>query len=346
MRKRTPRGYKSLSEMDAVRILITGASGLLGLNLALSATGRKLNTELTRPYEVYGATHHHLLHRAPFHVLQADLLVSDTLERLLDTLQPDWVIHCAALANLDDCEVDPDLAYKLNAELPGRLATLVAKGGARGKTIQLVHISTDAVFDGARGGYTEEDDPNPLGVYAQTKLAGEIAVTVANPQAIVARVNLFGWSLMGSRSLAEFFFNNLSAGKRVMGFTDVFFCPLLVNDLAEVIFCMMEEKLSGLYHVVSREATSKYDFSLAVARKFGLDEKLITPTLVKNSDLKARRSPNLTLRTDKLATALGQRKQCQQQGSTLPSWQEGLERFYALYRSGYPQMLKQLAYQS
>jgi len=355
-----------------LRILITGASGLLGLNLALSTAGS---------HEVYGVTHHHLLYNAPFHVLQANLLERGALERLLDTVQPDWIIHCAALADLDDCEADPDLAYHLNAELPGRLATLVAKGGARAKGIRLVHISTDAVFDGIQGDYREEDTPNPLGVYARTKLAGELTVAAANPQAIIARVNLFGWSLMGRRSLGEFFFNNLSAGKQVMGFTDVYFCPMLVNDLAGVLVCMLEAQLRGLYHVVSREATTKYDFGVAVARRFELDESLITPTLVATSGLRAPRSPNLTLRTDKLKTALAQSKEkignvdimgdeaahniqssdhfppsrpweekevtlkssVRGMRGELPSWQEGLERFYELFCSGYPQMLMKLA---
>lgn len=367
---------------NPTRILITGASGLLGLNLALTTAGRT-SPEGAGPgdkdhrFEVFGVTHHHPLHQAPFHVLQADLLERGALERLLDTVQPDWVIHCAALANLDDCEADPDLAHRLNAEIPGRLATLVAKGGARAKPIRLVHISTDAVFDGVRGNYAEEDAPNPLSVYARTKLAGERAVTSANPQAIVARVNLFGWSLMGRRSLAEFFVNHLSAGERVMGFTDVYFCPLLVNDLAEVLIWMLgigsatKEQLSGLYHVASREATSKYDFGVAVARRFGLDETLIDPVPVAASGLQAPRSPNLTLRTDKLRAVfsrfpyLGEGKipgyrthsrpsfwaekedgrMTRERRSLyqLPSWQEGLERFYKLYRNGYPRMLKQLA---
>jgi dTDP-4-dehydrorhamnose reductase len=370
-----------MSLTKPTRILITGASGLLGLNLALTAA-RSTTTETAKPgenhrYEVYGVTHHHPLQHAPFHVVQADLLERGALEWLLDTLQPDWVIHCAALANLDDCEADPDLAHRLNAEIPGLLAALVAKGGARRqewrrltseqtKPIRLVHISTDAVFDGVRGDYGEEDQPSPLGVYARTKLAGERAVLAANPQAIVARVNLFGWSLMGRRSLAEFFFNNLSAGKRVQGFTDVYFCPLLVNDLAGVLVRMLEGGLSGLYHVVSRDATSKYDFGVAVARRFGLDQALITPTLVADSGLQARRSPNLTLRTDKLSAALNNPtpspspvEDHRRRGGTgspsrlgdadtvhpfeIPSWQEGMERFFDLYQSGYPQMLQQLA---
>lgn len=303
-----------------MRILITGASGLLGLNLALEAA---------KQHTVYGVVNHHPLHTDAFRVIQADLLAPGGPERLLDETQPDLVIHCAALANLDDCEADPHLAHRLNAELPEKLARDVARGGAR-----LVQVSTDAVFDGVKGGYAEEDVPNPLSVYARTKLDGELAAGAANPQAIIARVNLFGWSAVGTRSLAEFFVNNLSAGKRVMGFTDVFFCPLLVNDIAPIFLAMLENGLNGLYHVVSREAASKYDFGVAAARRFGLDESLISPTPVAQASLRAARSPNLTLRSDKLASALGQ---------PLPSWREGLERFYQLYREGYPEKLRQLS---
>ena len=189
------------------------------------------------------------------------------------------------------------------------------------------------MFDGQRGGYTEEDAPNPLSVYARTKLDGERAVLQANPQAIIARVNLFGWSLTGRRSLGEFFFYNLQAGKRVKGFTDVYFCPLLANELAQVLLKMLAAGLSGLYHVVSRECLSKYDFGVRLARRFGLDETLITAASVAQGGLKAARSPNLTLRNDKLAQALGE---------PLPSVSTGLEGLYTLYQQGYPQWLKRL----
>ena len=92
----------------------------------------------------------------------------------------------------------------------------------------------------------------------------------------------------------------------MFGFTDVFFCPLQVNVLSEILLRMAELRLSGLYHVVSREALSKYDFGCRIARLFGLDESLITPVSWKDGGLKAARSPNLTLRTEKLAAALGE----------------------------------------
>jgi len=314
-----------------MRILITGASGLLGLNLAL---------EFARDQTVLGVVNEHPVDfsnaRAmpaapyrPFEVIRADLLGRENvLTPLLDISRPEVVIHCAALANLDACEANPQLAQALNTELPGKLARWTAKRGVR-----LVHISTDAVFDGQRGGYTEEDVPNPLSAYARTKLEGERAVLAADPQAIVARLNIFGWSLNGKRSLAEFFFNNLRFGQTMPGFTDVFFCPLLVNDLAAVLGKMLAKNLQGLYHLVSRDSLTKYEFGVALARRFGFDEKLIQPVSVQEAGLKTRRSPVLTLKTDKLAAALGE---------SLPAFLPALERFYELYRQGYPQFLRTL----
>jgi dTDP-4-dehydrorhamnose reductase len=303
-----------------MRILITGASGLLGLNLAL---------ETTRRHKVFGTANHHALKTDAFTVIQTNLLAPGAVERLLEQTQPDWVIHCAALANLDACEADPLLAQQLNTELPRTLASHVARSGAR-----LVYVSTDSVFDGLRGNYTEEDTPTPVGVYSRSKLNGELAVAEADLTAIIARVNLFGWSLTGNRSLAEFFFNNLSLGKQVMGFTDVYFCPLLANDLAEIFIRMLEMNLGGLYHVVSSESLSKYDFGQRLAERFTLDGSLINPTSVSQSGLKATRSPNLTLRSDKLARALG---------VPLPKLSTGLDRLYTLYQQGYPHMLHSLA---
>jgi dTDP-4-dehydrorhamnose reductase len=303
-----------------MRILVTGASGLLGINLALEAS---------REHSVVGLVKDNRLKTNVFSVIQGDLLVPGTAERLLDEIQPDWVIHCAALANLDACEADPARAQQLNSEVPRQLAQLVARGGAR-----LLHVSTDAVFDGQRGGYTEEDRPNPIGVYSRTKLVGEQAVLEANAQAIVARVNLFGFSLGGKRSLSEFFLNNLQAGKTCLGFTDVYFCPLLANDLALIFLRMLELGLRGLYHVVSSDCLSKYDFGLRIARRFDLDEKLIQPASVLQGGLKSARAPDLRLSTEKLARSLG---------NPTPSIADGLERFYDLYQIGYPVMIRQLA---
>jgi len=316
-----------------MRILITGASGLLGLNLALEAARIRQpggGVDGKGIHRVTGVVHCHPLRTEEFEVIKADLLQPGRVERLFDEVQPDWVINCAALALVDACEADPDLANRLNVELPEKLALNVARSGAR-----VVHLSTDAVFDGQKGDYSEKDIPNPLSTYARTKLAGEQAVATANPEAIIARVNFFGWSLSGKRSLAEWFFYNLQAGQPMKGFTDVFFCPLLVNDLAQILLHMLEGGLKGLYHVVSRNCLSKYDFGVSLARRFSFDEHLITPASVSDGNLLAVRSPNLTLSSARLAQDLGQ---------SLPEVSTGLDRFYTLYQQGYPHFIKGMAH--
>lgn len=298
------------------RFLITGASGLLGLNLAL---------KLAETHQITGVIHQPELEGTPFEVLVTDLSLPGEAEWVLEHSLPEVIIHCAAMAIVDDCEKDPTRAMSVNADLPGRLARLAAEMGAK-----FVHISTDAVFDGVRGDYKEEDLPNPLSTYARTKLAGEIAVMAENPDALVARVNFYGWSLRGNRSLAEYFYNNLSAGKTVNGFSDVIFCPLVVNDLADVLIRMVENDLSGLYHTVSSEKISKFEFGVQLARRFGFDPNLVKPVKVTESGLVATRSPNLNLNTAKLTNALG---------NVLPGIQPGLDKFHELSECHYPEML-------
>lgn len=304
-----------------MRILITGASGLLGLNLALETAGDAGHEQ----HQVIGVVNSHTLKTDIFQVIAADLSVHGEVERLLETTRPDWVINCAALANVEACETQPELAHTLNVELPETLAKHVARGGAR-----LVHISTDSVFDGLRGGYSEEDRPNPQAVYSQTKLEGEYRVLENDPEAIVARVNLVGWSLTGRRSLAEFFYYNLKEGKPVNGFTDVYFCPLLVNDLGIILTHMLSQRLKGLYHVFSADSASKYDFGVRLAKRFGFDPALVKPVSVEQGGLLVKRSPNLTMRVDKIERDLG---------GPMPGVQDAIEGLWRLDLRGYRERL-------
>ena len=302
------------------RILVTGVSGLLGINLS---------HEMMREYDIVGVDRGKLVN-APFKIWKADLLDPGAVDAILNSMRPNWLINCAALADLEACENTPYLAHALNTDLPVQMAK-----ACRSRDISFAHISTDAVFDGEKDGfYTEEDSPNPLGVYSQTKLDGERAVLNENKNAIVARVNFYGWSLSGKRSLAEFFHHNLTNNKSMSGFTDVIFCPMFVNHTARILIKMLEKNLSGLYHLVGTQAMSKYQFGVEIARKFSLQEGEISPKSILASSLTARRAHNLALSTHKLSTDLGE---------TLPEFSTGLDEFYTQHKQGFPQKIRSYA---
>lgn len=316
----SPRSSRNRRACHVARILVTGASGLLGANLVLTAAGE---------HEVVAVSHQHPIRLKEVMVLHADLSQPGEAQRVIRESGSEWVIHCAAATELDACEVDPVWAQRLNRDMAGSIAE-----AAKSEGVGLVHISTDAVFDGERDGCTEADPPRPISVYGKSKLAGEQAVAEAYPEALIVRTNFYGWNALPKHSLAEWFLDELESGRGCGGFVDVWFKPILVNDLARLLLGMVARGLRGTFHVLGGECLSKYQFGVRLAEAFGLDPKLISPIEVAQLGLKAPRSKRLCLDTTKVTTALGLR---------LPRVDEGLRRFAALRQDGFHDRLKAMA---
>ena len=302
-------------------MLVTGATGLLGINLSLLAT------ELG--HHVTGLAHSRRLQTTTFDLRQVDLVDRDSAMRVIENAKPEAIIHCAAIADINLAEKNPELTRKLNIEVPGILAEATSNW-----EIPLIHISSDAVFDGKKGGYIETDSPNPLSLYAKSKLDAEAMVQDKNPEALVARVVFFGWSLSGKRSLSEFFFNHFQSGQIVQGYSDTFFSPLYVEDLAEILLEMLKLGLSGVYHVTSPKYMSKFDFGLRIAQRFGFNPSLVKPVQASSLDRGAKRSLNLSLRSEKVQKALGY---------PLPSVDDGIDRLFQRWQEGYSHYLQSMA---
>jgi dTDP-4-dehydrorhamnose reductase len=299
-------------------ILVTGASGLLGASVAFLAReqGRKL----------VGLYHRHPLHMDGVQSLGADL--SDPVEtrRIFLEVKPSIVVHCAAATNVDWCEEHPEEAHRINVTMPAAIAEMAAQSDTR-----LIYVSTDSVFDGERGDYTETDTPAPVNVYANTKLQGEREVLRRNPTASIARVSLYGWNAQNKESLAEWILKQLTLGNIVPGFADVYFCPVLANDVAEILFALLDQKLTGVYHIVGSERVSKCEFARRVASTFGFDPRQVVPSLLADAKLKARRPQDTSLNTGKICGALGR---------PMPDVEAGLRRFARLRENGYVDRIK------
>lgn len=309
-------------------IAVTGASGLLGACVLTSA--------LERGLDAVGLCHQHVLRDPAIKIVSLDLTDHASTRKLLLDLRPDAIVHCAAATNVDWCEDHPAETDNLNVRATANLAEIAASVKAR-----LIYISTDSVFDGVKGGYAETDEPAPQNVYARSKLAGERETLRFHPSAgvsstIVVRVNIYGWNAQEKESLAEWVLGRLEKGASVPGFTDVFFSPLLVNDLAVVLFDMLQREMSGLYHVTGSERISKFEFARRVAVTFGFDPELVTPcrledARLKDAQLKAIRPRDTSLKTEKMQLELGH---------AMPDVDAGLRAFKELREQGYPQQIK------
>jgi dTDP-4-dehydrorhamnose reductase len=205
------------------------------------------------------------------------------------------IINCIANANIESCEQFPDDARFLNAEVARSLAEISLETRAK-----FIHISTDAVFDGQLPFRKESDVCSPGTVYGKTKLIGEQEVMNVNPNSLVVRVNFFGLSER-KISIFNYFMFGLQNKQTLIGFPNIFFTPLYVENTTAAIRRLMDLNVSGIIHVAGKERISKYDFGRMIAKVWGYPEELITPSYYHSG---VNRALDLSLDTSKL-TDLG-----------------------------------------
>jgi dTDP-4-dehydrorhamnose reductase len=268
--------------------LVTGAAGFLGVNLGSHLDGRVHRVGVGRTGSP-PTTHYD-------EWINADLADAAALALEVERRRPDVVIHAAAMASHEACESDPVLAELVNSQAVAVLSASAQRAGSR-----FVLISTDAVFDGARGHYSEADEPSPFSVYGRTKLAGE-QLALMNPDALVVRTNFFGWSPSGRRSILEFFVNELEAGRGVRGFTDFTVTSAYAPALCGYLERLVRQHVTGVLHLTSPDALTKYAFGVATAEEFGLDAGLITAA---SADVHPPRNRDLSLDVSRAEALLG-----------------------------------------
>lgn len=280
--------------------LVTGARGFLGTNAGVLLRGRARLIGQARTAAESGLYEE-------IHGL--DLRDSAQIGDLVREVNPDVVLHAAAISGHETSANDPEQAFAVNVVATQEIARAASDIGAR-----MVHISTDAVFAGTVGNYSENDEPEPFSYYGETKLAGEDAVRQAVEDHLVVRTNFFGWSETGRKSVLEFFVNSLRDGQNVRGYPDFIVTSIYVRALLESIWQLGEEGAVGTLHVASSDALSKYDYGNLVAERFGLDADLIARRGPDADAHAASRSRDLSLDTSRAAAILGRPLQSQGEG--------------------------------
>lgn len=288
-----------LVSMDS--LIVTGASGFLG-RYVIEAT--------VESYDVVGTYFRTEVTHPSVETQQVDL--TDPPFDALREFDPDYIIHCAGLADVDECERNPQRARELNVQMTQHVASLAAATDAH-----LVYFSTDAVFDGTEPWSSEDASPNPINVYGETKREGEQAVMRGHDTVTVVRTNFFGWTDSGESSLAEWMLGTLDSGDELSGFEDVYFTPIYAGDLANSVVELLKQGHTGIVHLAGSERLSKLEFAHALADVFDYSSSLITPIKVSDLDLNADRGRDLSLDSSHAESLLGR---------SLPNCRVGLER--------------------
>jgi len=220
--------------------------------------------------------------------ISLDITDFDQVKNLFAEYNPTHVINCAAVGDVDFLQENKDIAIRVNVTGPKNIAIACKQNKAR-----LIHISTDAVFDGKKGHYTEEDLTNPVNVYGESKLQGEKEIKENSNDYIICRTNFFGIDPNG-KYFFNWILNAVKENKKINGFTDVIFSPLDIKTLSKMIIELLPSKYVGVLHL-SGEPISKFDFIQKVAKFVKFDTKKVLPASIENYPLKAPRPKNTSL---------------------------------------------------
>ena len=193
-----------------------------------------------------------------------DLSNINSIEYLVKQIKPDAIIHNAALADVDECEINKDYAYKINVESTDTLARIAYE-----QNIRLIYISTDMVYDGEKGDYKETDFVNPINYYGRTKVIAEEKIAqICSNYVIVRTALIYGKSLTKSLSFTDNILINVNNNKDITLFYDQFRTPVLVNDLADAILELVNHSFSGIVNIGGSERIDRYSFGKEIAKRF------------------------------------------------------------------------------
>ncbi|MFH0764964.1 MAG: SDR family oxidoreductase [Calditrichota bacterium] len=250
-----------------MRILITGSNGLLGQKLTRNF--------LTHGHDLIGLDLHDspYISDAPYRYIQQDMTFRKAALETIRRVEPDVIIHTAAMTGVDRCELERETCWKINVEATDTVVTGAVKTGAR-----VVFISTDYVFDGSAGPYSESDSPNPINYYGRSKLAAENLVRGGGaPHIIFRTIVLYGAAINANACFLTWLLGKLRLNRQVFIVTDQWGNATLADDLASAVERGVLLGREGLFHVGGRDYLTRFEFAVRVARFFGLDESLIQP---------------------------------------------------------------------
>jgi len=282
------------NELIKNRIMITGANGMLGQR-TVEYYSSKENLELLAT----SIEDKSVIDSVDY--IPCDIKSRENIKKLIYDYCPDFIIHTAAFTNVDLSEKMREDAWKINVKGVEYIAE-----AARTIDAQIIHISTDYIFDGKNGPYDENAIPNPIGYYGRTKLASENALKISGTLFAILRTNvLYGIALNSRPDFVRWVINSLSNNQPIRIVKDQINNPTFIDDLVQAISKIIEFRKTGVYNIGGKEFLSRFEFTNRIADYFNLDKNLITPIITKELNQPANRPLKSGLLILKAETELG-----------------------------------------
>lgn len=272
-----------------MKILVLGGSGLVGSGIIEKIQGKFDLLTTYNKKEIISDIVSIKIH------LPLDLSI---LKKFMEKEKPDVTINAIAYSNPDYCEDHQEEVFSLHVEMTEKIFEICSRINSK-----LIFISTDYVFDGKTGNYSEQDKTNPINYYGHTKDLAE-KIVLKNPKNTVLRTALVYGHGNQVRFL-KYVVDNLKSGKEVLAYNDIFSSATLLDEFVEAVEKVIKNNVSGIFHLSGSSCVSRYDFAKIIARKFSLDETLIKPISIKNANIKAKRPIKSCLDNTKCRNILG-----------------------------------------
>lgn len=275
------------------KLLLTGGAGFVGENIIQQS---KPDWEIHVVDQREGEVKRNGLH---WHV--GDLLDRDALARIFAEIEPNVVVHTAAISDIDVCEANRELAEKVNVGVTDTIAGLCRKHGTK-----MIYFSTDSIFDGETGGYRETDPPTPLNAYARTKVSGERTVMQNAPYWVIVRPSLVMGLPVGEvgNSFLWKMIQSLKKGEQVAFPKAEIRTPVNVITLSRAVVELADRPISGHFHLSGNDSLSRFDMAVRICRKLGYPEELVTDKKPTIATGRAQRPANVSLSNQRASTIL------------------------------------------
>lgn len=281
--------------MEQGKVLITGTNGLLGQAM-VSVFTRESDFEI-----IMTSVEPESYIKPGLKYIQLDITKKDDLKKTVSEHKPDVIINCAAFTDVDKCESERELSWKINVDAVKNLVI-----ASRPVNAKLIHFSTDYIFDGKKGPYDERSVPNPLSFYGRGKLASENAVIASGIEhAIIRTMVLFGYGIKVKPNFAMWLINKLAAKEKINIVDDQIGNSTIVDDLAYGTLKLIEKEKTGIYNIAGRDIESRLEFTMKLCDVYGYDKSLIKRIKTKDLNQPAPRPLNSGLITLKAETELG-----------------------------------------